>query len=152
RWLIEGIMGMIYGIARDTIGGHNYKSFIPLLAAQSVFIWTNNLMGLIPGLPPATENIDTNLALGLTTFIVYNAAGFKEHGPHYIKQFLGPVLWIAPLMFFIELISHFARPFSLSLRLLGNLFGDHLMLGVFTGLTYVGFPALLLFFGLLVAT
>lgn len=150
RWFVDAIMEVAYGIGRDTIG-HGFEKFLPVLAGLFVFILINNLMGLIPGFPPATESINTNLAAGLTTFIVYNIAGIREHGAHYIKQFLGPVIALAPLMFFIELVSHMARPLSLSLRLMGNLFGDHLMLGVFTGLTYIGFPAVLLFFGLLVA-
>jgi F-type H+-transporting ATPase subunit a len=85
-------------------------------------------------------------------FVTYNYAGIKEHGTHYIKQFLGPVVFLMPLMFLIETVAHLARPVSLSLRLLGNIFGDHLVLSVFTGLTYVILPSFLLFFGLLVAS
>lgn len=151
RWLVEALMEVVYGIGRDTVG-HGFEKFLPFLAGLFVFIFVNNISGLVPGFPPATESINTNLAMGLSAFVVYNFAGCREHGFHYVKQFLGPVAWLAPLMFFIELVSHIARPLSLSLRLMGNLFGDHLMLGVFTGLTYVIFPAVLLFFGLLVAS
>lgn len=150
RWIVEKLMGIVDGIGRDTIG-HHYERYLPILAAIFVFIFVNNLMGLVPGFPPSTESMNTNLVIGLTAFLVYNLAGMKEHGFGYIKQFLGPVAWLAPLMFGIELVSHLGRPFSLSMRLMGNLFADHLMLGVFTGLTYVIFPSLLMFFGLLVA-
>ena len=116
-----------------------------------LFILVSNLTGLVPGFVPSTESINTNLAMGLMVYVIYNLAGIKEHGWAYVKQFLGPVWWLAPLFFCIEFISHLARPMSLSLRLYGNIFGDHLVLSVFTGLTWLVLPAFLLFFGLLVA-
>jgi F-type H+-transporting ATPase subunit a len=78
-------------------------------------------------------------------------AGIKEHGAGYIHQFTGPILFAAPLMLIIETVSHLARPFSLSLRLMGNIFGDHILLQVLTGLTIFVVPGLIMFFGLLVA-
>lgn len=150
RNFVEAIAEFARNLAHETIG-HGYERFVPLVTGIFFFILVCNLTGLIPGFPPATESINTNLPIGLTVFLAYNAAGFREHGLGYIKQFLGPVVWLAPLVMGIELLSHAARPFSLSIRLLGNLFGDHLMLSVFTGLTYVGVPALMLFLGLLVA-
>jgi F-type H+-transporting ATPase subunit a len=117
-----------------------------------MFILVSNLGGLIPGLVPATESISSNLAMGLMVFLIYNVAGFREHGWHYIKQFTGPMLAIAPLMFVIELIGHMVRPVSLSLRLMCNVFADHLLVGIFTtNAPYVIVPSALLFFGVLVA-
>jgi F-type H+-transporting ATPase subunit a len=86
-------------------------------------------------------------------FFLYNFAGFREHGVSYINQFLGPFLLLAPLILAIEVISHCIRPISLALRLYANIFGDHLLVGIFSSLTVtsLGFPALLLLFGLLVA-
>lgn len=147
---IETMMDIVYGVAKDTCG-HRYRNFLPLLAGIFFFIIISNLCGLVPGFLPPTESISTNLALGLIVFLVYNGAGIKEHGFHYIKQFMGPFIWIAPLFMGIELVSHAARPFSLGIRLMANVMGDHLMLSVFTGLTYVVVPGLLLFFGLIVA-
>jgi F-type H+-transporting ATPase subunit a len=148
--LVEMLMDVVYGLGKDFCG-LGFKKHLPLLGGLFLFILVSNSSGLVPGFPPATENMNTNLAMGLTVFFSYNYAGIREHGAHYIKQFLGPVVVLAPLFFVIELISHSARPFSLSLRLMGNIFGDHLILTVFTGLTYVVVPAMLLFFGLLVA-
>ncbi len=150
RFFIEIMIDVPYGLAKDFCG-KDFKSFLALLCGLFVFILVSNLSGLIPGFPPPTENMNTNLAMGISVFLVYNYAGIKEHKIKYIKQFMGPILLMAPLFFVIEIFSHLARPFSLSLRLMGNIFGDHLILTVFTGLTYIIFPGLLLFFGLLVA-
>jgi len=150
RGLVEITLDFVYGLAKDNCG-HDYKSFLPLLATLFLAILAGNLSGLIPGLTPSTVDISSNLAMGLVVFLAYNMAGFREHGFGYLKQFWGPVAAIGPLFVFIELVSHLSRPFSLSLRLAGNIFADHLILSVFTGLTYVIAPSLLMFFGLIVA-
>jgi F-type H+-transporting ATPase subunit a len=150
RFLVETCLEPMYGLAKESAGEQAAK-FFPFLGGIFLFILVNNLMGLVPGFPPATESMDTNVAMGLVVFVVYNWAGIKEHGGGYIKHFLGPVAFIAPLFFCIELVSHGSRPLSLGLRLTGNIYGDHTLLSVFTGLTYLVFPAGLMFFGLLVA-
>lgn len=150
RFLVEVALDGMYGLAKDAAGDKAREHFT-LLASLFIYIILNNLMGLIPGFSPATLSMDTNVAMGLVVFLYYNLAGVKEHGAGYIKHFFGPVAFIAPLMFCIELISHGSRPLSLGLRLAGNIYGDHTLLTVFTTLTYVIFPAGLLFFGLLVA-
>jgi len=150
RTFVETLLDIVYSIGKDNCGD-GYRKYLPLLGGLFLFIFLNNLTGLIPGLPPATENISVNLAMGLSVFLVYNLAGVKEHGVSYLKHFMGPMLVLAPLFIVIELISHSARPFSLSLRLMGNIFADHLMLGEFSKLTYVIVPSILMFFGLLVA-
>ena len=151
RTVVEMLLDFVVGLVRDIIGKEKAAPFISLLTGTFLFILISNLSGLVPGFFPATESINTNLAMGISIFLVYNYAGIKEHGASYIKQFLGPMAFLAPLLFCIELVAHFARPVSLSLRLLGNIFGDHLVLSVFTGLTYLVVPAALLFFGLMVA-
>ena len=108
------------------------------------------MVGLIPGMTPATDNINTTLALGLFTFGVYNWYGVKEHGVKYINQFLGPLLFLAPFMFFLELISHAIRPFSLALRLWGNMMGDHTVLSIFLDLVPYGVPVVFYALGLFV--
>ena len=150
--VVEGLIEFVMTLGRDVIGDKASRPYLPLLCSLFFFIFISNLSGLIPGFPPTTESINTNLAMGLMVFVIYNAAGIKEHGFAYIKQFTGPMLALAPLLFVIETIGHLVRPISLSLRLYGNIFGDHLVMSVLTGLTYVLFPSLLLFFGLLVAS
>lgn len=148
---VEAILDFLHGLALDACGKKYFASFFPLLASFFIFILICNLSGLVPGLPPATESMSTTVALGVMAFLIYNYAGLREHGLAYSKQFFGPLLFIAPLFFVIEIFSHLSRPISLSLRLMVNIFADHLLLNVFTGLTYLLVPAALLFFGLLVA-
>lgn len=150
--IVESILEFVTNLGRNLIGEKDAPRFYPLLCALFIFIFVSNLTGLVPGFIPSTESINTNLALAFMVFLVYQVAGIKEHGASYVKQFLGPVIFLMPLMLIIELVAHLARPLSLSLRLYGNIFGDHLVLSVFTGLTYVLLPSFLLFFGLLVAS
>lgn len=150
RFLLEGILEFVLNLSKDNCGDQ-YRKYFGFLASLFLVILTANLTGLIPGFPPPTVSLDTNLAMGFIVFLVYNYAGIKEHGGGYIKHFLGPVIFIAPLFFCIELVSHASRPLSLSLRLVGNIYADHSLLGIFTGLSYIIVPAVLMFFGLLVA-
>ena len=151
RTVVDMAMDLVVGLSKDNLGDQ-WRVHAPLLAGIFMFILVSNLGGLIPGLIPATESISSNLAMGLMVFLIYNVAGFREHGWHYIKQFTGPMLAIAPLMFVIELIGHMVRPVSLSLRLMCNVFADHLLVGIFTtNAPYVVVPSALLFFGVLVA-
>ncbi len=150
RFMVESCLEPMYGLAKES-AGDLANQYFPLLGGIFLYILVNNLMGLVPGFPPATESMDTNVAMGIIVFLAYNFAGIREHGAGYIKHFLGPVAFIAPLFFCIELVSHGSRPLSLGLRLAGNIYGDHTLLSVFTSLTYLIFPAGLMFFGLLVA-
>ncbi|MFH1223275.1 MAG: F0F1 ATP synthase subunit A [Pseudomonadota bacterium] len=151
RNIFEIISQMLFSLARDTMGEGNAIKFFPALAAVFTFIFLNNLIGLIPGFLPATDNINTTFACGIFIFVYYNYIGFKEHGIGYIKHFFGPIIWLAPLMFPIELISNAVRPFSLGLRLFGNMTGDHLVLSIFTNLTPIGVPVIFLGLGLFIS-
>ena len=127
------------------------KRYFPLLGTAFMFILFSNLLGMIPGFLAPTGNFNTTVACALVVFIMYNFYGFKEHGIGYLKQFAGPLIYIAPLMFVIELVSHLVRPASLSLRLFWNMTGDHLVLGIFTNLTHLVIPALFIALGLFVS-
>lgn len=127
------------------------KKYFPLLGTAFMFILFSNLLGMIPGFLAPTGNFNTPVACALVVFIMYNFYGFKEHGIGYLKQFAGPLIYIAPLMFVIELVSHLVRPASLSLRLFWNMTGDHLVLGIFTNLTHLVIPALFVALGLFVS-
>lgn len=134
KGIYELVVEFIVSLADMVIGEHEGRKFVPMFAAIFFFVWINNLIGLIPGMTPATDNINTTFALGLFSFLMYNYYGFKEHGFPYLKQFLGPVLFLAPLMLLIELISHLVRPLTLGLRLYGNIMADHVVIGVFVGM------------------
>ena len=135
--MVEGVLGMM----RDIIGP-NADRFLPLIGTLAVFIFISNCLALVPGMQPPTANLNTTLALAIPVFLATHVFGLKEHGIGYLKHFLGPIIkWYAlPLMIImviIEIISHLARPLSLSLRLLGNIFGDHTVFAVFMGLVSI---------------
>ncbi len=125
--------------------------YMTLIGGLFIFIFFCNIIAIVPGFVPATDNLNTNLAMSLVVFLVYNYYGFKEHGVGYLKQFAGPILWLAPLMFVIELLSHLFRPMSLSIRLFGNMFGDHMVLGIFSDLVPLGVPIIFMILGIVVS-
>ncbi|MCI0454564.1 MAG: F0F1 ATP synthase subunit A [Candidatus Dadabacteria bacterium] len=127
------------------------KKYFPLLGTSFMFILFANLLGMIPGFLAPTGNLNTTLACALVVFVVYNFYGFKEHGIGYLKHFAGPVIYLAPLIFVIELVSHLVRPMSLSLRLFGNMTGDHMVVGIFTNLTHFLIPALFIGLGVFIS-
>lgn len=127
------------------------KRFFPLLGTSFFFILFSNMLGLLPGFLPPTGNFNTPVACALVIFVMYNYYGFKDNGLGYLKHFMGPMIYIAPLMIIIEVISHIVRPVSLSLRLFWNMTGDHLVLGIFTDLTHFIIPVLFIALGLFVS-
>ena len=129
----------------------NAKKYFPILGAAFFFILFANFLGIIPGFLPPTGNFNVPVACALVIFVMYNFYGFKENGLSYLKHFAGPVIFLAPLMFIIEVISHFVRPVSLSLRLFMNITGDHLILGVFTNLVHYIIPAIFIGLGIFVS-
>lgn len=139
RGIFEMITEFIAGLCEMVIGEHG-RDYVPMFAAVFTYILINNWVGIIPGMVPATEDLNTTLAMGLSVFVIYNIFGIMEHGASYLKHFLGPVLWLAPLMLVIELISHIVRPLSLGLRLANVLRGDHTVVGIFLDLVPVGLP------------
>lgn len=125
--VMEVIIDGLHALLIDTIGEHG-KKFFPLIATLGLFILTANLIGIIPGFESPTANINTNLAMALVVFFSTHVVGVITHGFKYIKQFLGPVWWLIPLMLPIELISHLSRPLSLTFRLFGNIAGEDIVL------------------------
>lgn len=124
----------------ESLMGHQGRQYVPLLASFFTFILFANLIGLLPGFTPPTDNLGTTFGLGIVSFLAYNYFGLREHGFSYLKHFIGPVIWLAPLMLIVEVLSHVFRPVSLAIRLFGNMFADHLVLGIFTDLTKVLIP------------
>ena len=134
------------------ITGPEGRFFFPYIANIFLFILVGNLIGLVPGFNSPTANLNTTLSMAILTFILTHVIGVKFHGPKYLKHFLGPVWWLAPLMFPIEVIGHFARIMSLSVRLFGNIFGKEMVLTILFTLAglYLA-PLPILFLGILVS-
>jgi F-type H+-transporting ATPase subunit a len=148
--VLEVVIEFICGIIEDNMGP-NGRRFIHIIGAVFIFILVSNLMGILPGFLPPTENININAGCAIIVFFYYQGIGFLEHGPSYLNHFAGPIWWLAPFMFIIELIGHLARPFSLSIRLFGNIMGDHKVLEIFSNLVPLGIPVFNLALGTFVA-
>jgi F-type H+-transporting ATPase subunit a len=136
----------------DQIIGHGYERFQSFATIVFLFILSCNLIGLIPGINSPTELEAVTLALATATFLYFNFYGFKEQGViGYLKHFAGPVWWLAPLMFPIEIVSNVARVMSLSVRLYANMFAGGLVTLVFFSLVPVGVPVVFLGLHLMVS-
>jgi F-type H+-transporting ATPase subunit a len=138
----------IRNMLEDIVGPHGLKYF-PMVMTFAVLILVSNLMGLFPLFMSPTSATSVTFALGLASFLYYNSVGIKENGVFgHLKHFAGPIWWIAWLIFPIELISNFIRPFSLGIRLFGNMFADEKVLDTIAHLappfSYFGVPVLLM--------
>lgn len=131
---LEATVAALKDLLRDIIG-HEGDRYLYIIGAFTVFIFIANIFGLFFFLQPPTSNTNTTFALSISAFLYYNIEGIRRQGlGHYVKHFMGPVWWLAPLMFPIELIGNFARILSLGVRLFGNIFGEHTATGIFMGL------------------
>lgn len=163
RTVVEMITEMALGLMRGLMKPEEARYFLPLIGTCALFILFSNLLGLVPMLAPPTSVLNTTVACAIVIFITTHVYGFRAHGAKYIMHFFGPVvptkttpiyaipfvLLLMVLMFAIELVSHFARPLSLSMRLMGNMFADHTVVAIFTALVplvpiLIPVPAMLL--------
>ena len=147
---MEAVIGGIENMIVETMGEHG-RPFFPLIATLAIFVLVSNLIGLIPGFFPPTANINTTAACAIIVFLSTHVVGIKHHGLHYVKHFLGPIWWLAPMIFFIEVIGHLSRPVSLTLRLFGNMNGHELVLMVFFALAPFIVPLPMMLMGVLVS-
>ncbi|NOQ40910.1 MAG: F0F1 ATP synthase subunit A [Desulfuromusa sp.] len=148
--VMEVVVTGIDGLIEETMGKEG-KAYFPLIATFALFILVCNLIGLVPGFYPPTANLNTNAALALTVFVLTHVVGFRKHGIGYLKHFMGPIIWLAPLMFIIEIIGHIARPLSLTLRLFGNMYGHEIVLMIFLALVPLFLPIPMMLMGVLIA-
>ena len=144
--VVSGMDGMV-----TEIMGEKGKAYFPLIATLGFYIFFSNLLGLIPGFMPPTANLNTTAACAVIVFAMTHIIGIKEHGFAYIKHFMGPVGWLAPLMLPIEIVGHLSRPLSLAMRLFGNMTGHELVVMILIFLVPFGVPVVMSIMGLLVA-
>ncbi len=128
--LMEALVGGLENFIVDSLGEKG-RCFVPLLIGIFLYIFSMNMLGLIPGFDAPTANLNTTASVAIFVFVFYNLLGIKTWGFHYIGHFTGPSKMLMPLMFPIEIISHFARPLSMALRLFGNIFGEEMTLVIF---------------------
>jgi F-type H+-transporting ATPase subunit a len=148
---LEQLVGGLRGMIEAQVGHGAGDRYLALIGAFTLFIFTSNVMGLFFFLNPPTSNVNVTFGLAGISFVLYNAIGIRKHGVHYIKHFLGPIWWLTPLFFVIELISHAARWLSLGLRLFGNMTGEHMVSGVFNRLVPLLAPLPIMALGLFAA-
>lgn len=145
---------MVEGFVTDQtepIIGHHYRKYLGILSALLLFVLVNNLLGLLPDVDTPTSNPVVPLGLALLVFAYYHWQGIKAHKAGYIKQFLGPLIWIAPAMIVIETISHFARILSLTIRLFANMLASDLLILISFSLVPLAFPVVFIGFHLFVS-
>ncbi len=134
------VQGIIY-IGKDVANEEVARKYLVLAGSLAIFIFFGNVLGIIPGFESPTGNVNLTLTLALIVFFYYHYEGIKAQGlGHYIAHFAGPVKWLAPLMFPVEILSHFSRIISLAFRLFGNIKGDDLFLAVLLMLAPWVFP------------
>lgn len=139
--IFEAVYTFLRGEASDSIG-HDGPKFLPFLGTLFFFILFSNLIGIIPGFESPTMNPSVPCGCALLVFVYYNFMGFKQQGIlGYMAHFAGPIWWLAPLMIPIELVSHLARPLSLTIRLFANMLAGDKVTMAFLGLTYLVVPA-----------
>lgn len=129
---MQNSLEMLYKAFRSLIDnniGKEGRKFLPAIATLGIFIAASNLIGLIPEMGSPTANLNVTVGCALFIFVYYHYQGVKKHGViGYLKTFVGPVWWLSWLFFPIEIISHFSRPLSLSIRLFGNIFGEDVVI------------------------
>ncbi|HVU00808.1 MAG TPA: F0F1 ATP synthase subunit A [Polyangiaceae bacterium] len=150
RTFAEVFLDYFYTLAKDVMDAERAKKYFPLIATSACFVFCANVMALLPGFPLATTSLSITLGTALVVFLVFNFWGLKENGFGYIKHLAGPVWYLAPLVFPIELISLFVRPATLALRLMLNMSVDHLLLSIFMGFLTVLVPIPVMILGCIV--
>lgn len=146
RNMMELIAEFVLRLGDQMMGRRNRK-YLPFVGTIFFYLLCMNLLGLIPGFSAPTDSFAFNLGIASIVFVMYNYWGIKEVGiVGYIKHLWGPVWWIGWFVMMVEIISHFIRPISLSIRLFGNMTGDHMVLQAFTDMTKLIIPVI--FYGL----
>jgi F-type H+-transporting ATPase subunit a len=126
--VLELIIQFFENLLVDIIGEKG-KKYLPLVGTIGLFILFCNILGLVPGFMSPTSKLNVTVGCALVVFVYYHWQGIRSQGLFkYLKHFTGPIPLIAPLLLPIEIISHFARPLSLSIRLFGNIFAEELLI------------------------
>jgi F-type H+-transporting ATPase subunit a len=146
---IQQLAEMLHGFVSDqadSIIGHGGQRYVMFTTCVLMFVLLSNLLGMVPGLLAPTSVATVPLGVALLCFFYYHYHGVRENGVGYFKQFVGPIWWISWMMLPIELISHFARILSLTVRLYANMFAGEMVTLVFFSLIPIGIP--IVFMGL----
>jgi F-type H+-transporting ATPase subunit a len=148
----EIFIGGLMDFFTEQMGKERARMIFPVLSTFFIYILLANMIGLIPGFMSPTSSLNITFAMTIIIWVFHHILGFRYHGLHYYKHFMGPILLIAPFMFVLELIANFARLISLSMRLFGNIMAKEVLLSVLFMLAGAYFaPLPILFLGVLVS-
>ena len=163
RNLIEVIVIQLADLSRD-IMGEDWRKHFPLIGTIFFFVLVSNMMGLVPAVGGSTSDVNTTAAWAIISFVYYNYVGIRTHGFKYIYQFMGPALMnieiggkhyhvrpLTPFFLPLEIVLHFARIVTLTVRLLANMYADHTVVSVWIGLVPFVIPAIFMGLGLMVS-
>lgn len=148
---VEVLVEALMKLSEENIGHKWGMYFFPLIGTIGLYILVNNFLGLIPGFTAPTSNINCTASMAVPVFLATHYYGIRVHGAKYIKHFLGPIMWLAPMMFIIELIGHLVRPVTLSVRLFGNMIAKHMILFALAMIAPIIIPVAILGLGVLVS-
>jgi F-type H+-transporting ATPase subunit a len=150
RTFMETFLWYVYDLAKGVMGPDRAKKYFPLIGTSAIFVFFANLMAVIPGMPIATSSLGITFGSAMVVFVLFNAYGFFAQGWAYLKHLAGPVWWLSPLIFILELLSVCIRPATLAVRLMANMAADHLLLGLFLGICAILVPIPVMVLGCLV--
>jgi F-type H+-transporting ATPase subunit a len=152
RTMAEVFVAGISGIMGDLMERDDVRRFLPLIGGLFAYIFVSNILAILPGFQPPTDNINTNVGMAIIVMVTYWAVGLTRDAKGFFKHLLGPVPVLAPLILALELMTLLlVRPASLSVRLSGNIFGDHTVFNIMSGLVPAFLPVIFLALAMLVS-
>ena len=152
RNLFELYVSFIWNMVRGLLGKKDGRTHFALVATLFVYILFSNLLAVTPGCLPPSDNVSNNFAMALVVFITFNVCGIWRNGLNYFKHMAGPLLVLAPFIFALESVALIVRPASLTLRLAGNMYGDHMVFGIMSDLVPFVIPSIFIGLGMFVST
>jgi F-type H+-transporting ATPase subunit a len=151
RTFFELLIGTFYDMMKEMMGPKRAKQFFPVIGTSACFIFFSNFLGMIPGFNPPTSSWNITLGCAIVVFVLFNFYGLRENGMGYLKHLMGPMIWLAPLIFPLEVLSLCLRPITLSVRLMLNMAVDHLLLSIVLAIFPLFLPIPIMILGTLVA-
>ena len=137
---LEVFLGYFYDLAKSMMDEKRAKKYYPIIGTSALFVFFSNVMALVPGMQVATSSLNVTMGCALVVFVLFNVYGLMANGWGYVKHLFGPSVFLAPLVFVIEVISLCVRPVTLSVRLMVNMSADHLVMLGFMGLLPILVP------------
>jgi len=163
RNVFEVLIESLAGLMRDQLGDE-WRKYFPVVATIFFFILVSNLMGLLPGIGGATADVNTTAAWAIIAWVFYTVIGIVKHKGRYLVKFMGPSFFeremfgrkvhfrlLMPIFLVLEIPLDFARIGTLAIRLLANMYADHLVIAVWIGLVPIAIPAVFMGLGLVIA-